>query len=73
MEDSANRLKQYGLNQLTPPKKPSLLWIFMRQLLGLFNLLLIISGTLSFILFAIDTSSLVNVQSTFSYGVQTDV
>lgn len=54
-------LAHNGPNAISPPKKKSPWLQFLGRLLGLFNLLLIVSGTLSFILFAIDTSSMVNV------------
>lgn len=54
------RLKQDGLNGITPPKKKSPWLLFLSHLLGLFNMLLVISAILSFILFAIDPSSMVN-------------
>jgi sodium/potassium-transporting ATPase subunit alpha len=56
-------LRVKGLNAISPPKKKSPWLLFLKHLAGLFNLLLIISGVLSFILFAIDPSSMVNVHS----------
>ena len=56
------RLTRDGPNAITPPKKTSPLLLFFKQLLGLFNLMLLISALLSLILFVIDSSkAMVNV------------
>ena len=62
-QQAAALLAQNGPNAISPPKKKSLWLQFLSHLLGLFNLLLIVSGALSFILFAIDPASMVNVRT----------
>lgn len=47
-------LEKYGRNVLTPAAKESALLVFLRHLCGLFNLMLIFAGILSFIVYAID-------------------
>lgn len=54
------RLEKNGPNALTPPPKKSPVLVFLRLLLAPFNVMLIVSGVLSFILYAIDSSSTVN-------------
>lgn len=50
----------YGLNAITPSAKVTYFRQFLGQLLGLFNLLLVTGGALSFVLFAIDPKIQVN-------------
>ncbi|RKP17122.1 hypothetical protein ROZALSC1DRAFT_16731, partial [Rozella allomycis CSF55] len=51
-EDKAKELLvQYGRNTLTPPKKDSLLKRFLHFLTGLFNVLLMVAGILSVVLY----------------------
>lgn len=53
-------LAQNGPNCITPPPKKSLVLLFISHFGNLFNVLLLISGGLSFILYAIDRSQMVN-------------
>jgi sodium/potassium-transporting ATPase subunit alpha len=46
----------HGLNSLSPPKTPSLLIQYAKHLANVFNLLLMLSGVLSFVLYASDSS-----------------
>jgi hypothetical protein len=55
------RLDRDGPNGITPPKKISPWLSFLKHLAGLSSLMLITSAILSFILFAVDPSSMVNV------------
>jgi sodium/potassium-transporting ATPase subunit alpha len=58
------RLTRDGPNAITPPKKTSPFLLFFKELIGLFNLMLLVSAVLSLILFAIDSSkAMVNVYS----------
>lgn len=56
------RLLRDGRNELSPPKKTHPLIKFLKKLFGLFNLMLIVSGILGFILYIIDSSDLQNVR-----------
>lgn len=58
---AADRLKLEGANALTPPKKKPLWLLYLMHFTQLFNVLLIMSGILSFILYAIDNSTNTNV------------
>ena len=51
---AATKLKEDGLNMLTPPKKKSWVIRYLECLVTLFNLLLIIAGILVYILYAVD-------------------
>ncbi|KAJ3067691.1 hypothetical protein HDU98_009109 [Podochytrium sp. JEL0797] len=62
-DDAAKRLLEYGPNCLTPPKKRHWFLRFMDILLGLFNLMLIVSGIACYVLLAIDYSA--NYQNTY--------
>ena len=53
-------LAKNGPNCITPPPKKSLVLLFFSHFGNLFNVLLLISGGLSFILYAIDKSQMVN-------------
>ncbi|KAH6576032.1 hypothetical protein BASA60_004692 [Batrachochytrium salamandrivorans] len=53
-EEATKRLEQYGPNQLSPPKKRHPFLRFLDHLLGLFNLMLLVSGIAAYILLAID-------------------
>ena len=59
-DEATRRLATDGPNAITPPKKRSAVRMFLGHLCGLLNLLLMISGVLSLILFAIDPASIVN-------------
>ncbi|KAJ3416269.1 hypothetical protein HDV05_002559 [Chytridiales sp. JEL 0842] len=61
--EAAKRLEENGPNMLTPPKRKHPFLKFLEILLGLFNLLLIVSGILSFIILAIDYQA--NQQNTY--------
>ena len=61
-EAAKELLTKNGYNEITPPKKKSPFLQFLLELLGLFNVLLMVSAILSIILFAIDSSSTVNVR-----------
>lgn len=65
-EMASDRLQLEGPNALTPPKKKSLWMLYLLHFTQLFNVLLIVSGVLSFILFAIDSSTNTNVNA-FSF------
>lgn len=58
--DCSNRLLQFGSNQLTRTAETSSIALFLQHLLGLFNLMLIVSGLLSIVLFILDTHSMMN-------------
>ena len=60
-EVADERLQLEGQNALTPPKKKPLWMLYLLHFTQLFNVLLIISGILSFILYAIDSSTNTNV------------
>lgn len=53
-------LEENGPNCITPPPKKSMVLLFFSHFGNLFNVLLLISGGLSFILYAIDRSQMVN-------------
>ncbi|EGF82503.1 hypothetical protein BATDEDRAFT_86311 [Batrachochytrium dendrobatidis JAM81] len=55
--EAIKRLEQYGPNQLSPPKKRHPFLRFMDHLLGLFNLMLLVSGIAAYILLAINPSA----------------
>ncbi|KAJ3017561.1 hypothetical protein HKX48_003484 [Thoreauomyces humboldtii] len=55
--EAAKRLTEQGLNQLSPPKRRHPFLKFMDHLLGLFNLMLLASGIVSYILLAVDFES----------------
>ncbi|KAI9218883.1 P-type cation-transporting ATPase [Blastocladiella britannica] len=55
-EDAARRLATDGPNVMAPPKRKSPIMRFVECILALFNLLLIIAGVLSFLLYALNTS-----------------
>lgn len=59
------RLQRDGRNELSPPKKTHPVIKYLRKLFGLFNLMLIVSGVLGFILYIIDSSDPQNVSKTF--------
>ncbi|KAI9345029.1 hypothetical protein BDR26DRAFT_818675 [Obelidium mucronatum] len=61
--EAAKRLAENGPNQLTPPKKRHWLLRFLDILLGLFNLMLIISGIACYILLGINYEA--NYQNTY--------
>ncbi|KAI9592828.1 hypothetical protein BDF19DRAFT_387969 [Syncephalis fuscata] len=48
------RTEEYGPNRLTPPKRTHPLVVYFKYLISLFNLLLLISGVLMYILYGID-------------------
>jgi len=53
-EEAAKRLQEHGPNTLTPPRKRHWILKYLDRLLGLFNLLLIASGILTYVVYAID-------------------
>jgi sodium/potassium-transporting ATPase subunit alpha len=58
----AERLEKYGLNRLTPPKKKHPILVYLGYVLGLFNLMLVVAGVASLIIFGLnpaDNKSLV--------------
>lgn len=57
---AAELLTTKGPNSITPPPKKSLIFLFFSHFGNLFSVLLLISGGLSFILYAIDRSQTVN-------------
>lgn len=59
-EEAEKLLIEKGPNCITPPPKKSLVLLFFSHFGNLFNVLLLISGGLSFILYAIDQSQMVN-------------
>lgn len=59
-EEAQKLLTENGPNCITPPPKKSLIILFFSHFGNLFNVLLLISGGLSFILYAIDRSQTVN-------------
>ncbi len=58
--EAKSRLETNGKNSITPPPKKSLWLLFLGHFANLFNVLLIVSGALSFILYAIDSSQMIN-------------
>ncbi|KAJ3330656.1 hypothetical protein HDU76_005170 [Blyttiomyces sp. JEL0837] len=52
--EAAQRLQTNGPNILSPPKKKSMLLLYFECLFTLFNLLLLISGVLTYVLYGID-------------------
>ena len=50
---AAEALQKYGKNALTPPPKKNPFMIFCHYLSGLFNVMLLIAGILSFVVYAI--------------------
>ncbi|KAJ3053133.1 hypothetical protein HK097_004964 [Rhizophlyctis rosea] len=61
--EAAKRLAENGPNQLSPPKRRHPALQFLHHLLGLFNLMLIVSGIAAYILLAIDYEG--NKQNTY--------
>jgi sodium/potassium-transporting ATPase subunit alpha len=55
------RLERDGRNEMSPPKRTHPVIKYLKKLFGLFNLMLIVSGILGFILYIIDSSDLQNV------------
>lgn len=58
--EAKHRLEANGKNAITPPPKKSPWLLFLSHFGNLFNVLLIVSGALSFILYAIDRSQMIN-------------
>ncbi len=58
--EAKTRLETNGKNAITPPPKKSLWLLFLSHFGNLFNVLLLVSGGLSFILYAIDQSQMIN-------------
>ncbi|KAL2917749.1 hypothetical protein HK105_202622 [Polyrhizophydium stewartii] len=52
--EAAKRLQENGPNQLSPPKKRHPFLRFLDHLMGLFNVMLLVSGVAAYILLAID-------------------
>ncbi|KAJ3283717.1 hypothetical protein HK104_010251 [Borealophlyctis nickersoniae] len=52
--DAAKRLQENGPNQLSPPKKKHPIVQFLGYLCGLFNVMLLVSGILAYIMLGID-------------------
>ncbi|KAI9006084.1 hypothetical protein BC832DRAFT_611001 [Gaertneriomyces semiglobifer] len=52
--EATKRFTENGPNQLSPPKRKHPFFIFMHHLLGLFNLLLLVAGIISYIVLGID-------------------
>jgi sodium/potassium-transporting ATPase subunit alpha len=50
----AERLEKYGLNRLTPPTKRHPLLVYIGYVLGLFNLMLVVAGIASLIIYGIN-------------------
>jgi sodium/potassium-transporting ATPase subunit alpha len=50
----AERLEKYGLNRLTPPKKRHPLLVYLGYVMGLFNLMLVVAGIASLIIYGIN-------------------
>ena len=50
----AERLEKYGFNRLTPPKKRHPLLVYIGYVLGLFNLMLLVAGIASLIIYGLD-------------------
>lgn len=55
------RLLKNGKNEITPPKRTPLIIKYLHALSGIFNVMLLVSGILAFILYAIDSSDNSNV------------
>lgn len=66
MEKVMQRRKEEGINAISPPKKKPLWLLYLFHFTQLFNLMLIVSGVLSLILFFIDRSSNINVKFLFT-------
>ena len=54
-------IAEHGTNVLTAPPRPNPFLQYLRYLTGLFNVLLIFAGILSFILYGIDPSSITTI------------
>jgi len=52
--------EEYGVNELTPVKPPSLCLLFIKQLTGLFSLLLWLAGFMCFLAYGLDQSQVEN-------------
>jgi magnesium-transporting ATPase (P-type) len=62
--DTVNqRQKEEGKNAISPPKKKPLWLLYLSHFTQLFNVMLVVSGVLSLILFFIDRSSNINVNT----------
>jgi magnesium-transporting ATPase (P-type) len=64
-EEASKRLKENGLNRLTPPKKKPIIFMFLSHLVEAFSILLWIASILCFVAYAIDTSTNDSVKSFF--------
>lgn len=53
-QEAASRLLKYGPNCLSPPKKKHVILQFLDHLLGLFNVMLLVSGIACYVLYGID-------------------
>ncbi|KAI8903615.1 hypothetical protein EDD86DRAFT_272276 [Gorgonomyces haynaldii] len=54
-QEAVTRLSKFGPNALTPPKKKNAILQFLEYLMGLFNVMLLISGIACYILYGIDS------------------
>lgn len=65
--EAAKRLVEYGPNALTPPKKRSPILRYLDFLMGLFNLLLIGAGVLTYVVYAVDPAN--NYQNVYTGAI----
>lgn len=52
----AERHEKYGLNRLTPPKKRNPFLVYLGYVLGLFNLMLVVAGIASLIIYGLNSA-----------------
>ncbi|KAL7754384.1 hypothetical protein RI367_000365 [Sorochytrium milnesiophthora] len=58
--DAKARLEEHGPNMLTPPKKKPAILVYLGFLGTFFNMMLVLAGVLTFILFGMDTTVTLN-------------
>eukprot|EP00002_Diphylleia_rotans_P039720 TRINITY_DN927_c0_g3_i2.p1 TRINITY_DN927_c0_g3~~TRINITY_DN927_c0_g3_i2.p1 ORF type:complete len:849 (+),score=173.72 TRINITY_DN927_c0_g3_i2:64-2610(+) len=60
-EEIPERIRKYGANILTPPKRKTALQMFLEEFENFFALLLILAGVLTFVTYGLDTANKENI------------
>lgn len=56
-DEAAERLQRFGPNMLSPPAKKHAILIYLDHLLGLFNVMLLVSGVACYVIYILDPVS----------------